>query len=101
MSTFFIRPENVASLTKKAQAELTKHINKAIMRDFMVSPRGEHLDGVGKVLVTVATMTDEKYEQYRSHGGGWEFISVVEWVCERLFYKNSANLLSSDERGAE
>jgi hypothetical protein len=66
----------------------------------MFSPRGEHLDGFGKVLVSVATMTPKEYERYRTYGGAWVFITAVEWVCKRLIYEDHANPLSSDERGA-
>jgi hypothetical protein len=100
MSTFLFQPENFDSLTEKGQAELTKQINEALKKGMMVSPRGEHLDGFGSVMVSVATMTPEECEQYKIYGGAWEFISGVDWLCERLVYEDHANPLSSDERGA-
>lgn len=97
MGTFFIGPENFESLTPKGQAQLTEKINTAIKEGLMISPRGEHLDGFGNVVISITVMTPEEYERYNENGGSWEFISGVDWVCQRLLYEGVLDSASPGE----
>lgn len=100
MSTFFVSPELFDLLTEKGQAQLTEIIDMAVKKGLMISPRGERLQCFGKVMLTVATMTPEEYEQYEMNGGSWEFRSGVQWVCDRLLFKSYMEQASLREGGA-